>query len=138
VTVVPPPPPSGVPRQRANRQHVVTQRIHHIIHTSARASNLSLLKLTMASKYLCAFLQPDDHPPPLLGNASRIGMRTSKKEADAARFLYYLLFYSPNPWKLEQKYLEELRKSSDSASQISRACWLISADALIQFEFVYS
>ena len=76
----------------------------------------------MASKYLCAFLQPDDNPPPLLGNASRIGMRTSKKEVDAARFLYYLLFYSPNPWKLEQEYLEELRKSSDLASQISRAC----------------
>jgi hypothetical protein len=75
----------------------------------------------MTSKYLCAFLQPDYHPPPRLGNASRLGIKTSKKEVDASRFLYFLLFHSPNPWKLEQEYLEELRKISDSASQISKA-----------------
>jgi hypothetical protein len=76
----------------------------------------------MTSKYLCAFLKPDDHPAaPRLGSASRLGMKTSTKEVDASRFLYHLLFYSPNPWKLEQEYLEELRKISDSASQISKA-----------------
>jgi hypothetical protein len=79
----------------------------------------------MARGYLCAFLQPDDDldPPPLLGNSVRLGFKTAKKQVDAARFLYYLLFYSPNPWKLEEEYLVELRKISDSASQISKACW---------------
>ena len=76
----------------------------------------------MTSQYLCAFLKPDDLHPPLLGNASRLGMKSSKKEVDASRFLYHLLFYSPNPWKLEQEYMQELRKISDSASQISEAC----------------
>ena len=74
--------------------------------------------LSAISPYLCAFLQPDNHPPPL-GNASRICVKTS---VDASRFLYHLLFYSPNPWKLEQEYLQELRKISGSASQIGRSC----------------
>jgi hypothetical protein len=81
-----------------------------------------LSKLTMPSKYLCAFLRPDDRPPPLLGNSSRLDIKSSNKEVDASLFLY-LLFHSPNPWKLEQEHLEELRKIFDSASQkISETC----------------
>jgi hypothetical protein len=48
-------------------------------------------------------------------------MQTSKKQVDASRFLYHLLFCSPNPWKLEQEYLQELSTVSDTASQISKA-----------------
>ena len=73
----------------------------------------------MTSKYLCAFLQPNDRRPPLLGS---LDIKTSNKEVDASLFLYHLLFYSPNPWKLEQEYLEELRKISDSANEISKTC----------------
>lgn len=76
----------------------------------------------MASEYLCAFLQPDDGPPPLLGNVMHLGLRTVKKHVDASQFLYYLLFYSPNPRKLEEEYLAELHKISDSASEIGNAC----------------
>lgn len=78
----------------------------------------------MASEYLCAFLRPIDDPPPLLGDAVRLGFRTTTRHVVASKFLYYLLFHSPNPWKLEEEYLVELRKISDSASPISKAyCW---------------
>jgi hypothetical protein len=75
----------------------------------------------MACHYLCAFLQPDDRPAPVLGNTIRLGMKTSRKHVDAALFLYHLLFHSPNPWKLEQEYLNELRKISASAIAISKS-----------------
>jgi len=73
----------------------------------------------MASEYLCAFLQPDNSPILRLGDATRIEMPHSTKHVDAAMFLYHLLFHSPNPWKLEEEYLQELRKLPDPANVIS-------------------
>jgi hypothetical protein len=58
---------------------------------------------------LCAFLQPVyvNYSPLLFGDSSRYFTTTTKNKVNAAKFLYHLLLYSPNPCKLEQEYLVE-------------------------------
>ena len=75
------------------------------------------------TEYLCAFLQPVgvNYSPPLLGDSCYF-TTTSKNKVDVAKFLHYLLLYSPSPCKLEQEYLAELRTLPHPASQISKAC----------------
>lgn len=75
------------------------------------------------AEYLRAFLQPVNvnYSPPPLGDSSHYLAKTSEKKVNAAKFLYYLLLYSPNPCELEREYLVQLRTLTHPANQISKA-----------------